>query len=139
MASATEKNRRLVSEAWSTIGGGRNPAAIERYFAEGYVRHSNGNQYSRDELRAILESLRRAFPDLETVTVDVVAEVDRVAYRWQATGTHLDTYMGIPATHKRIAAGGIKIARIESGLIAEEWSSWDKVSFLYTLGIIPVG
>jgi steroid delta-isomerase-like uncharacterized protein len=131
-------NRRLVKEAWAAIASRDDPNAIERYFAEDYVRHSFGADYTRDELRAILESLGEAFPDLETVNVDVVAEGDRVAYRWEATGTQTGSYMGAPATHKRITAGGINIARIENGRIAEEWSSWDKVSFLHALGIIPL-
>jgi hypothetical protein len=38
-----------------------------------------------------------------------------------------------------MVAGGINIARIgDDGRIAEEWSSWSKVSFLQALGIIPI-
>jgi len=133
-----DANRRLVKEAWAAIAARDDPTAIERYFANDYVRHSFGADYTRDELRAILDSLGQAFPDLETTNVDIVAEGDRVAYRWEATGTHTGSYMGAPPTQKRIKAGGINIARVEAGRIAEEWSSWDKVSFLHALGIIPL-
>jgi steroid delta-isomerase-like uncharacterized protein len=137
--STANINRELVLEAWRVIGSRRDTAAVEKYFATDYIRHSFSASYSRDDLRRILENLRQGFPDLETVNVDVFGQADRVAYRWEATGTHLGSYLGVPATHKRISAGGINIARIENGLIAEEWSSWDKVSFLHALGIIPIG
>jgi predicted ester cyclase len=47
--------------------------------------------------------------------------------------------MGVPPTHKRITATGITISRLEGGRIVEEWASWNKVSVLHTLGIIPIG
>ena len=133
------ENRALVLEAWQVVDAGQQLDALDRYFAPGYIRHSDGGDYSLEELAEILGSLREAFPDFATKTEDMIAEGDRVAYRWVSSGTHLGPYMDMPPTGKHMVAGGINIARIgEDGRIAEEWSSWSKVSFLQALGIIPI-
>jgi steroid delta-isomerase-like uncharacterized protein len=131
-------NRRLVLEAWNALDRDRDLTAIERFFAVDYVRHSSEGDYTREGLAKMLGGLFAGFPDLSTVTEDVICEADRVAYRWVSTGTHLGPYMGVPATHKRVVATGITISRFEEGLIAEDWASWNKVSVLHDLGIIPI-
>jgi steroid delta-isomerase-like uncharacterized protein len=135
----TAENRELVLEAWKVVDTGQRLDELNRYFAPDYVRHSDADDYSLEELGEILKTLREAFPDFATRTEDMIAEGDRVAYRWVSTGTHLGPYMGMPPTKKQLTAGGINIARIgDDGRIAEEWSSWSKVSFLQALGIIPI-
>jgi steroid delta-isomerase-like uncharacterized protein len=131
-------NRQLVLDAWNALDRDRDLTAIERFFAPGYVRHSSEGDYTREGLAEILRGLFAGFPDLSTVTEDVIGEGDRVAYRWVSTGTHLGPYLGIPATHKQVVATGITISRFEHGLIAEDWASWNKVSVLHDLGIIPI-
>jgi steroid delta-isomerase-like uncharacterized protein len=134
-----DANRRLVLEAWNMISGEKRLEAFEDYFADDYVRHGEAGDYSRAQLREIMVDIQQAFPDLIVSIVDVVADADRVAYRWESAGTHAGTYMGVPATNKRIAAEGMNIVRIDGGRIAEEWGSWSKSSFLHNLGIIEIG
>jgi predicted ester cyclase len=69
---------------------------------------------------------------------EIVAEGDLVAWRWVGAGTHEHSYMGVPATHKRVGAEGLTISRFRDGLIAEEWASWNKVTVLHRLGIFPI-
>jgi predicted ester cyclase len=44
----------------------------------------------------------RRSPDLHTTFDDAVAEGERVAYRWTASGTHEGELMGIPTTGNTI-------------------------------------
>lgn len=121
------------------VDAGQQLDALDRYFSPDYIRHSEVDDYSLEDLENLLKGLREAFPDFATQTEDMIAEGDRVAYRWVSTGTHLGPYLGVPPTHKHIVSGGINIARIgDDGRIAEEWSSWSKTSFLHALGIIPI-
>lgn len=134
-----EDHRAFLIEAWNVIDGERRLEAMEEYFAPNYVRHAEDGTYSREEFRDLLASLYEAVPDLRYAILDSVAELDRVAYRWTSEGTHLGTYLGIPATHKRITAGGITISRFGAdGRIAEDWASWNRASVLHSLGIIPI-
>lgn len=138
MADA-RNNETLVFEAWKALAPGCDLSAIADYFAGDYVRHSSdGGDYTRDDFRGVLEALHRGFPDLDVEVQDVVADRDRVAYRWRSTGTHRGEYYGVPPTQRRIVASGITFGQVSGGKITEEWASWNKLSLLHNLGIIPI-
>lgn len=137
--TANRDARELIAETWRVLDGERRLDAMERYFADDYVRHSSEGDYTRDGFRDVLAALHAGFPDLVSTIEDTVVEGDRIAYRWRSEGTHLGEYMGVPATGKRVTAAGIAISRIGAdGRIAEDWASWNKVSVLHALGIIPI-
>lgn len=120
-------------------GAGDRSATFDELWSPDYVRHSDTGTLDRESFRATIEELNAAFPDLSVEILDTVEQGDRVAFRWESTGTHSGTYMGVPATHKRVVARGMTISRFDDdGRIAEEWTSWDKASVLRSLGIIPL-
>jgi steroid delta-isomerase-like uncharacterized protein len=132
-------NETLVRAAWKALAPTCDLSAIADYFSEDYVRHSSdGGDYSRQDFRGVLEALHTGFPDLDVEVQEVVADSDRVAYRWRSTGTHRGEYYGVPPTQRRIIASGITFAQVRGDKITEEWASWNKVSLLYNLGIIPI-
>jgi steroid delta-isomerase-like uncharacterized protein len=134
-----DDHRELLIEAWRLVYPGGDLDAMDRFMADDYVRHSDSGDLSREQFKAVTGQLNEAFPDLEFSIEDTVAEGDRVCYRWLSTGTHMGTYLGVPATHRQIAATGITISRFDSsGRIAEDWASWNAVSVLHSLGIIPI-
>lgn len=138
MADALD-NETLVREAWKALAPAHDLTAIAAYFADDYIRHSSdGGDYTRDDFKGVLEALHTGFPDLEVEVQDVVANGDRVAYRWRSMGTHRGEYYGVPPTQRRIVASGITFGQVSGGKIAEEWASWNKVSLLHNLGIIPI-
>jgi steroid delta-isomerase-like uncharacterized protein len=138
MTTSREANRGTILALWDATDRLKDPAAVDRFLAPNYVRHSSEGDYSREDFARMLADLYRGFPDLSSSVADLIADGDRVAFRWVSVGTHLDTYMGVPATHKRITASGITISRFHDGVIAEDWASWNKVNVLYDLGIIPL-
>lgn len=77
------------------------------------------------------------FPDYQTTIEDLLAEGDKVAARIRMTGTHIGSFMGIPATGKLVSFTGIYIARIANGKIVEHWGEEDSVSLLTQLGAMP--
>ena len=68
---------------------------------------------------------------------DLIAESDRVVYRWMMSGTHLGPMRGIPPTGKPIAMTGITIMRIVEGKIVEGWHQYDALGMMQQLGMIP--
>lgn len=139
MTEGPSATRELMYKMRAAFETGMPLDELNLYFTEDYVRHADGGDYSLEQLREIIEVLRHAFPDLHTATLDIVCEGDRIAYRWLSTGTQSGPYLDVPPTHKRVETGGINIARIEDGRVAEEWSSWNKASFLEALGIHSIG
>ena len=84
-----------------------------------------------------------AFPDLTYAIDQMVAEGDRIAFRWLMEGTH--TEAGGPGligdldpTDAAIDVSGINIARIEDGQIAEWWVEWGTLELLDQLGVISL-
>ena len=81
---------------------------------------------------------RHAFPDFHVTIDDMVAEGDKVAFRWTESGTHKEEYAGITATGKHVRWTGMSVYRIANGKIAEMWvNNMDDLGLLQQLGAIP--
>ena len=80
---------------------------------------------------------RSAFPDLHVEVQDQVAEGDKVATRWTASGTHEGELAGIPATGNWVEITGMEISRISGGKIAEIWDNYDVMGMMQQIGAIP--
>jgi len=91
------------------------------------------------ELTTSFRRFHSAFPDFYIVLDDVVAEGDRVAVRWTATGTHSAEFVGLPATGRAVRWGGIDLYRLVDGKVAEWWRNDDFVWLLQQLGKSPIG
>jgi steroid delta-isomerase-like uncharacterized protein len=78
------------------------------------------------------------FPDYQTSIDDLFAEGDKVVARITMSGTNTGSFMGIPATGKRVEFSGIYIARIAKGKIVEHWGEEDGVSLLQQLGVLKL-
>lgn len=126
-----------IRRLWDAVNA-EGPEAMLRWLAPSYVRHGSDRDYGREEWVAVLAERNRAFPDNRSALLDVLADGERIAYRWEAVGRHTGVYMRIPATGRVVRAAGITISRFENGLIAEEWASWNKTSVLHSLGILPI-
>ena len=81
---------------------------------------------------------RDAFPDVNIVVEDLVAEGDRVAYRWSATATHRGGGLGIPATHRAARFTGMGFARFENGKLLEGWNNFDQLGLFQQLGVVSL-
>ena len=80
---------------------------------------------------------RSAFPDVHMQIEDQIAEGDRVATRWVASGTHEGDLMGINPTGNRVTVAGMTIDRIADGQIAETWDNYDALGMMQQVGAIP--
>jgi predicted ester cyclase len=78
-----------------------------------------------------------AFPDLHFTLEDLVAEGDKVAYRYSVWGTHMGEFMGIAATGKQILVTGTLTTRIVDGKFQEDWENIDMFGLMQQLGVIP--
>ncbi len=81
-------------------------------------------------------ALLNAFPDGRLTVNDQIGEDDKVAVRWNFTGTHKGELMGHP-TGKQVTMTGISIVRIVNGKIAEAWEEWDNLGMMQQLGVVP--
>src|ERR671913_2569622 len=113
--------RRYFEEGWVK----RNLAAVDELMVPNYVEHQipDGRLTSRHSLKQLLAMYYKAFPDMKSVLHDILAQGDRVMYRWSVNATHLGDWLGIPPTGNHMRATGITIYRIVGGKAVEGWSS----------------
>src|SRR5262249_31428682 len=131
-------HRQRLEKIWVAIDRGR-VGVMPLYFAADYVRHSDEGDLSREGFAEGLAALHAGFPDLESAIEAVISGPDRAAWLWSARGTHDGIYMGVPPTNRRVTFSGITISRFdECGLICEDWASWNRVSVLHRMGILPL-
>ncbi len=70
-------------------------------------------------LKDILRAMRAGFPDLVFAIQEQISEGDKVASRFEWTGTHRGSFLGIPATAKPVRVWGVVIDRLVEGRIKE--------------------
>jgi predicted ester cyclase len=88
-------------------------------------------------LRAAVNWLSAAFPDMHMAIDDVLAEGDKVVVQTTMSGTHQGPFWGIAPTGRRFAQRQVHVFRIVAGKVAEHWAIRDDLGFLQQLGAAP--
>jgi steroid delta-isomerase-like uncharacterized protein len=127
--------RSTVEAIWRT----GDATLIDEYMAPDYVLHKppTGFAPNREGLKAILQAMHSAFPDLRMTVEDVIGEGDKVAQRRLYEGTHQGELFGIPATGKLVSVSQITVSRVANGKFVEEWAETDFLGMLQQLGVVP--
>ncbi len=82
--------------------------------------------------------IKGAFPDMSATVEDAVAEGDKDVTRVTLRGTHQGEVEELgPPTGRRVEIEGITIHRLGDGKIVEEWNSYDNLSLMQQLGLVP--
>jgi steroid delta-isomerase-like uncharacterized protein len=89
---------------------------------------------SAEELKKVVLSFRKAFPDLNCKIEYQVADGERVVTFMTVTGTHEGEFLGLPASHKKASIPAISIQRFEGDRIAEGFTLWDTLTFMRNAG-----
>lgn len=108
---------------------------LDELLTQDFVRHGRTSQMSRDDLKAAIIDMRRAFPDL-TMTVDHAVEMgDQLAISWRSTGTLMDTYLGLPPTGRQFSVSGATFSRLRGNQIESEHVVYDRRGEYRSLGV----
>lgn len=130
-----------VRAAWIAAWDKGDVDALDGLLAQRYRRRSGPGDEGQSlaEFKASIIATRSAFPDLLTTIDDILVDGDRVAVRWHSVGHHARSFLGVPATHRRVEVSGATFSRMEDDRIVEEFVTWDPRALLTALGIITVG
>ncbi|NUS47645.1 MAG: ester cyclase, partial [Gemmatimonadaceae bacterium] len=85
--------------------------------------------------KALLQGFLTAFPDLKFTIDDYVADGDRVAMRWHATGTHRGPLGPVPPTNRPVEIDGVIFDYLEDGKVRERWEQYDQSLMMQQLGL----
>jgi predicted ester cyclase len=111
---------------------------LQRFVAPDVAYHMPPvGDFDRDGLGMFITGFRQAFPDFEVALDEVIADGDRVAWRWHCSATFSgdSPVVPVPPTGKRSEASGTILARFEGGSIVEAWHHGDWLSWLQ----VPLG
>ena len=123
--------RRFIAEVWNA---GNLDAADDLVHPEYAI---TGIGTGPDAVRHNVSIYRTAFPDLEWVVEQLIAEDDWVAVRLTLRGTHLGPLGDIPATGKPVTMNELVFWQIESGQLRTIWSQGDALGLRVQIGALP--
>lgn len=133
-----EENKGVVQMVLSKFYNGFNWERFDNVFHPQYRNHNPGNATGDyDAARRDAEAFEGAMPDLWVTIHDLVAEGDKVVKRWMGSYTSSGPYLGAPPTGRSGVVRGLNFYRIADGKAVEIWWSWDMLSLLQTIGLVP--
>ena len=136
-----EANKALMRRWFEEVWNKGSADAIPEMFAKDGIAHGL-SQEAQAPLRGPSDFLpfhaqfRGAFPDIEVMVEDQIAEGDMVATRCSVRGKHSGDSLGIAATHSPVDFTGMTITRIRDGKIVEAWNNFDFMRMYRQLGAI---
>ena len=137
---SVEANRRLIERYFNEVWNQGQIGLLDELLTNDYVNHSPGIPNPRpgpDDLKPIVEAMRRAIPDLHYTILDLVIAEDKVCAFVRMTGTHQGELFGLPATRRSIDVNQMHIEWIRVGRICEHWRITDDLTLLRQLGQLP--
>ena len=135
---STEANKVLVRryrEAHNT----NNMALLDEIVAVDIKSHSAipGLPAGLKGGKMVHQTFLTAFPDGQVTTEDLITEGDKVVERFSFRGTNTGSFMGAPATGKKVTSSGMSVFRITNGKIVEHWGENDALGTMEQLGLAP--
>jgi predicted ester cyclase len=85
-------------------------------------------------IAAWMRGMHASLSGLSGVVEDTVVEGDKVAGRITWRGTHVGSFLGLPATGKPVRFSSMHLLRFENGLATEWWGVPDLYGALTDLG-----
>ena len=123
---------------WEPDLKAKNPERLANWYAEDAT--VNSPMFRRLKGRkAITESYYRlfeTFPDWTITNEEPLVDGDRAALPFQAAATHVGEFMGLPGTGRKFQIQGVRIFRLNDGLIQDERRIYDFTSFLIQIGVL---
>jgi steroid delta-isomerase-like uncharacterized protein len=137
----SEQNKAFIRRWFEEVWNKGREEAIDEMFAEegvanGLVDESGQPLRGPAGFKPFFRKFREAFPEIEVVVEDAIAEGDRVAARCTVRGRHRGDSLGFAATERPVEFTGMTIVRIHHGKIVEAWNNFDFMSMFQQLGAL---
>ena len=137
----SEENKQLVRRWFDEVWNNGRADAIEEMFDENGIAHGLGDDPSNPirgprNFRPFHTIFREAFPNMNIVIEDMIAEGDKVAARCSVRAKHEGEFLGRAATQSPVDFSGMTIVRIAGGKIVEAWNNFDFMVLHKQVGLL---
>lgn len=133
-----EENKAIIRHYLETVWNQKDLSIIDTVIAPDLIQHVRNVPPGPDGIRRFFHMIYAAFPDAQLTVEDILAEGDRVAWRFTVRGTHQGPFRGIAPTGRSIVLTGTALTRMRDGQMVENWNETDDLGLLQQLGVIPV-
>ncbi len=132
-------NAEIVRNFVEEVINQNNIEAAGKYFWEDMVEQVPlpGQGPGIAGLKDVLRGFHAAFPDLHFNVLEQISEGDKVASRYEFTGTHHGEFLGVPATGKSVKVWGVVIDRLVNGKIKDTRIIMDALGLMVQFGVFP--
>jgi len=137
-----QRNMEIIRQTHKSLAAG-DIEAFKSAISPNYTRHCQAmppglqELHGTEEFFGFIEEFSKAVPSYTDSLSNMIADGDMVAYISTMTGTQIGPMGEFPATGKNFTLVNIIMQRLENGKVVETWISWDNVSFLSQLGLMP--
>ena len=117
--------------------------AFAMYVSPNLIEHMPAppgvNASSHFELaKMMIAGFHVGFPDGKTTPISIVAEGTMVMVHSRYTGTNTGSFMGMPATNKKVDIEQVDVISFDGGCKGvEHWGVLEQLAMLQQLGVIP--
>ena len=137
----SEENKALMRRWFEEVWNQGRAEAIPEMFADEGIAHGLSDDPASPlrgptGFQPFHAQFREAFPNIEVVVEEQLAEGDLVATRCSVRGKHAGDSLGFAATQSPVEFTGITITRIKDGKIVEAWNNFDFMKMYRQLGAI---
>jgi steroid delta-isomerase-like uncharacterized protein len=128
----------VVKEYFAALAR-RDADAMAALWAPDGIGHlaGRGDLVGPNGIREYFTELFAAFPDLDLTVEETVAQDDRVAVHWRATGTMTGPLQGVEPTGARVEFEGLDLVQVRDGRLVHNVAMPDNLGIARQIGLLP--
>ncbi len=133
---ANEQNKAIVRRMMDLIASG-DTSQVDQVFAPNWVNHdpSLPPLQGLDGARQLVQIFHSAYPDGRVTLDNMITEGDKVGGNFSFTGTNTGSFLGLPATSKKVNVQAAGIFRVANGKLTDNWVNLDAMGVMQQLGL----
>lgn len=133
-------NREIVLNFFEELLNQKNIDAADKYFWPDVIEQVPfpGQRPGIDGVKDVLQGLHDAFADMQWTVVEQICEGDKVLSRFEWSGVHRGTFLGVAPTNRKVQVWGMLIDHFRAGKISETRILMDTLGLLSQLGAVQV-
>lgn len=135
--SSVESLREVVRKLADTFNNPQNrESSYFDFYDDSLIIHGFPQNLptNKEGFKQFIYLLWKAFPDIRIMFDDIIIEGNKVACRYNLTGTHKSEFMDLRPTDKQFRVNGMTIFSFRDTKCVQRWNLVDMISLMEQLG-----